>query len=104
MLRDAGMEVLYRGRFNLPATIVKASLEEDLDVIGPSRHSWEYLDYLPDLLALMKEQHFDVPVVVGGSVITPGDNKRLDEMGMAAVFAGGAREEQIIETLKRLAQ
>ena len=47
LLRDAGMEVLYMGRFNLPAMIVKVCLEEDVDVIGLSCHSWEYLYYLP---------------------------------------------------------
>lgn len=102
LLRDAGMEVLYMGRFNLPATIVNVCLEEGVDVIGLSCHSWEYLYYLPDLLALMKEQSFDIPVVVGGSVITPGDSKRLAEMGIAAVFGPGVPEEQIIETIRRI--
>ena len=102
LLRDAGMEVLYMGRFNLPATIVEVCLEEDVDVIGLSCHSWEYLYYLPDLLALMKERSLDIPVVVGGSVITPGDSKRLEEMGIAAVFGPGASEAQILETIVRI--
>ncbi len=102
LLRDAGMEVLYMGRFNLPPAIVQVCLEEGVDVIGLSCHSWEYLYYLPELLALMKEQSLDVPVVVGGSVITPGDSKRLTEMGIAAVFGPGPPEGQIIETLRRI--
>ena len=104
MLRDAGMEVIYGGRFNVPAMIVKTSLEEDLDLIGLSCHSWEYLHYLPDLFMGMKEKAIDVPVIVGGSVITPGDKKRLLEMGVAAAFPSGARNEEIIETVKRLAR
>jgi methylmalonyl-CoA mutase cobalamin-binding domain/chain len=104
MLRDAGMEVIYGGRFNVPAMIVKTSLEEDLDLIGLSCHSWEYLHYLPDLFMGMKEKEIDVPVIVGGSVITPGDKKRLLEMGVAAAFPSGARNEEIIETVKRLAR
>ena len=103
LLRDAGMEVLYMGRFNLPPTIVKVCMEEDVDVVGLSCHSWEYLYYLPDLLELMKEKGVDIPVVVGGSVITPGDSKRLAEMGIAAVFGPGAPDEQIIETIRRIA-
>jgi len=81
LLRDAGMEVLYLGRFNLPPTIVKVCMEEDVDVVGFSCHSWEYLYYLPSLLELMKEQSVDIPVVVVGSVITPGDNRRLADTG-----------------------
>ena len=45
MLRDAGMEVVYTGTFNLPAGILNMSLEEDVDVIGLSCHSWEYLAF-----------------------------------------------------------
>ena len=104
MLRDAGMEVIYGGRFNVPATVVKTSLEEDLDVIGLSCHSWEYLHYLPDMFKMMKNKKINVPVIVGGSVITPGDKKRLLEMGVAAAFLSGARNEDIIETVRNLAQ
>lgn len=100
MLRVAGMEVLYMGRFNLPPTIVQVCLEEGVDIIGLSCHSWEYLYYLPELTALMKEENLDIPVVVGGSVVTPGDRKRMIDMGVAAVFGPGASEEQIVETLK----
>ena len=71
MLRDAGMEVIYTGKFNLPSMIVKAGLEENVDLIGLSCHSWEYLYYLPELLELLKKEKLDVPVMVGGSVITP---------------------------------
>jgi methylmalonyl-CoA mutase C-terminal domain/subunit len=104
MLRDAGMEVIYGGRFNVPAMIVKAGLEEDLDVIGLSCHSWEYLHYLPDLFSLMREENLQIPVIVGGSVITPGDRKRLLEMGVAAAFGSGAANEEIIETVRRLSR
>ena len=104
MLRDAGMEVIYGGRFNVPATVVKTSLEEDLDVIGLSCHSWEYLHYLPDMFQMMKDEKINIPVIVGGSVITPGDKKRLLEMGVAAAFASGSRNEEIIDTVRKLAQ
>ena len=104
MLRDAGMEVIYGGRFNVPAMIVRTSQQEDLDVIGLSCHSWEYLHYLPELFRLMQEENLHVPVIVGGSVITPGDRKRLLEMGVAAAFGSGAANEEIIETVKRLAR
>lgn len=104
MLRDAGMEVIYGGRFNVPATVVKTSVEEDLDVIGLSCHSWEYLHYLPDMFKIMKEENIDVPVIVGGSVITPGDRERLLEMGVAAAFPSGARNEEIINTVRSLVQ
>ena len=56
MLRDAGMEVVYLGRFNLPGGIAKAAVEEGADVVGLSCHSWEYLHYLDPLLAALRER------------------------------------------------
>jgi methylmalonyl-CoA mutase, C-terminal domain len=35
-LRDAGMEVIYTGLHNTPEQVVKAALQEDVDVIGVS--------------------------------------------------------------------
>lgn len=102
MLRDAGMEVIYTGKFNTPTTIVETSAHEDVDAIGLSCHSWEYLYYMPELIALLKEHQLDIPVVVGGSVITPGDGVKLREMGVAECFGPGASDEYIIETVKGL--
>jgi methylmalonyl-CoA mutase cobalamin-binding subunit len=35
---------------------------------------------------------------------TPGDRKRLVEMGVAAAFGSGAANEEIIETVRRLSR
>jgi len=102
MLRDAGMEVIYAGRFNMPPMIVKTSIEENVDVIGLSCHSWEYLYYTPELIELLKESGAEIPVIVGGSVITSGDVKRLKEMGVAAAFGPSSTDEEIIETIKNI--
>ena len=104
MLRDAGMEVIYVGMFNMPSGIVKTSMEEDVDVIGLSCHSWEYLHYMPELLELLKENRLEIPVVVGGSVITPGDGEKLREMGVAASFGPSSKNEEIIETIRQIRQ
>jgi methylmalonyl-CoA mutase, C-terminal domain len=102
VLRDAGMEVVYAGRFNLPAGIAKMAAEEDVDVIGLSCHSWEYLYYVDELLALLR-QDARIPVIVGGSVITPADARALAAKGVAATFGPGATLEEIVATVRRLA-
>jgi len=104
MLRDAGMEVIYAGRFNMPSMIVKTSMEENVDVIGLSCHSWEYLHYMPELFNLMKEKELEIPVIVGGSVITPGDIKDLTKKGVSAAFGPSSKDDEIIETIKNLAE
>ena len=103
LLRDAGMEVVYAGRFNLPRAVVKTALEEGVDVIGLSCHSWEYLYYLDELLALLREQGLNVPLVIGGSVVTPGDAQELLAKGVSAAFGPTATPDQIIAAVTRLA-
>ena len=102
LLRDAGMEIIYLGRFNTPAGIVKTSIEENADIIGLSCHSWEYLHYMPELLTTLNEEDLDIPVVVGGSVITAGDIKKLQDMGVAAAFGPSATNDEIVERIQQL--
>jgi methylmalonyl-CoA mutase C-terminal domain/subunit len=102
MLRDAGMEVIYGGRFNLPPMLLRMAEEEDVDVIGLSCHSWEYIHYVPELCDLLRENGLDIPVVIGGSVITAADAEMLKEKGVAAVFGPSARGEEIVEAVKTL--
>jgi len=103
-LRDAGMEVIYLGRFNLPAHIAQAALEEGVDVIGLSCHSWEYLHMLDPLFEALRAVRQDVPVVVGGSVVTPNDARAIAERGVAAAFGPTAESSEIVETIRRLAR
>jgi methylmalonyl-CoA mutase C-terminal domain/subunit len=102
LLRDAGMEIIYLGRFNTPAGIVKTSIEENADIIGLSCHSWEYLHYMPELLTTLNAEALDIPVVVGGSVITAGDIKKLQDMGVAAAFGPSATNDQIVKGIQEL--
>jgi methylmalonyl-CoA mutase C-terminal domain/subunit len=104
MLRDASMEVVYLGRFNLPEGIAKAALEEGADVIGLSCHSWEYLHYLDPLLAALREHGLDAPVVVGGSVVTAADAQAIRAKGVAAAFGSTAEAAEIVATIERLAR
>jgi len=103
LLRDQGIEVIYTGRFNTPAGLVKTAIEEDADLIGLSCHSWEYLHYLPDLLGLIEEKGLDIPVIIGGSVITPGDADKVKDLGVAEAFGPSARNEDIVVAVKRVA-
>lgn len=102
MLRDAGMEVVYVGRFNLPAMIVQTALQEDVDVIGLSFHSWEHIYYLPELMSLLEKKQAAIPLIVGGSIITKADEADLKKMGIAAVFGPSATRQGIIDSITAL--
>ncbi len=103
LLRDNGFEVLYLGRFQTPQTIVQSALDEDVDIIGISCHSWEFLDYVPELMTLLAEHRVDAPVVLGGSVITTEDAQAMMVHGVTSVFGSASRSETILETISALA-
>jgi methylmalonyl-CoA mutase C-terminal domain/subunit len=101
-LMDAGIEVIYAGRFNLPGMIARTALQENVDLIAMSCGSWEYLYYVPELIELLKAQDLAVPVIIGGSIITAGDEKTMRQKGVAAVFGPSSTMEQIIEKINGL--
>jgi methylmalonyl-CoA mutase C-terminal domain/subunit len=102
MLRDAGIEVIYTGRFSLPQTIYEVASQEDVDVVGISAHSWEFLYYAEELVELMSSLDPPVPVIVGGSVITDSDRQQVLDAGLYVVQRG-ATEEEIVAEFRRLA-
>ena len=103
LLRNAGMEVVYLGRFAVPEAIVEAALEEGVDIIGLSCHSWEYLYYLDELIGLLSKRSMEIPVVVGGSVLSQGDREEILAKGVAAAFGAGTDPNEIVEQLRELA-
>jgi len=104
LLRDAGMEVIYLGRFGTPETVVASALDEGVDVIGLSCHSWEYLYYLDELLELLRSRELDVPVVVGGSVLCQDDKNEIEAKGVAATFGPGSDAGEIVQQIRSLAE
>ena len=103
LLRDAGMEVIYLGRFATPEIVVDSALEEGVDVIGLSCHSWEYLYYLDELFERLKGRELDIPVVVGGSVLSQDDKNEIQAKGVAATFGPGSDAGEIVEQIRSLA-
>ncbi|RLV51045.1 protein meaA [Nocardioides mangrovicus] len=84
--RDAGFEVVYQGIRLTPEQIVSAAVAEDVHAIGLSILSGSHMELVPDVLAKMKQAGIDdVPVIVGG-IIPASDARRLEELGVAAVF------------------
>ncbi len=103
-LRDAGMEVVYGGRFNLPPAVISSALQEDVDVIGISAHSWEYLYYLDDIFKGLADAGMDIPVIVGGSVVTEKDKTDILEKGVAAAFGPTDTTDGMISEIQRVVE
>ena len=83
--RDAGMEVVYSGIRSTPEQIAASARDEDPDVIGLSILSGSHMALVPAVLAELKKDGVDIPLVVGG-IIPEEDRPRLLAAGVAAVY------------------
>jgi methylmalonyl-CoA mutase, C-terminal domain len=98
------MEVIYAGLRQTPEEIVRAALEEDVDLIGLSILSGAHMALIPRVLTLLKQNHAgSVPVFAGG-IIPDEDARRLRTAGVRAIFGPGASLEEIVTTAQKLAR
>ena len=103
-LRDAGMEVIYTGIRNTPEQIVKAAIEEDVDVIGLSILSGAHKQWVPKVLGLLKERGGeDIKVILGGP-IPKKDCDQLKKEGVVEVFTPGMKVSEIVSLIRQLVQ
>ncbi len=101
LLRDAGMEVVYTGLFQTPATVASAAIQEDVDLVGLSMLSGAHLTLAPLVVEALRAQGSDIPVVVGG-IVPANDLADLEGAGVAAVFGPGATAEEMVVTINRI--
>jgi methylmalonyl-CoA mutase C-terminal domain/subunit len=95
-LKEAGVEVVFIGRFQTPQTIATTALQEDVDIIGISSLTGEYETLVPELILKLKELKLEhIPVVVGG-IIPPKDVVKLREAGVKEVFPSGSSVNKIV--------
>lgn len=100
LLREAGMEVIYLGPYQMPETTVQSAIEEDADVIGISSLSGEHLSFAPKVIELLKDKKLDDMLLIMGGVIPIEDIPTLKEMGVAEVFITGSSMQSIIDFIK----
>jgi methylmalonyl-CoA mutase, C-terminal domain len=102
VLTEAQMKVQYFGKLQTPSSVAEKAIKEGVHVIGISCHSWEYLRLVPALVEELRGRGADIPVVIGGSVITAEDGESMRRSGVAAVFAKSTGSDEIIECVRAL--
>jgi methylmalonyl-CoA mutase len=95
-LRQTGFEVIYIGFNKTPGEIVRAAIDEDVDVIGISSYNGGHAEFLQSVLAQLAAEGSEIPVVAGGGgTITPSDERELLALGVARIFPPGMTMAQM---------
>ena len=97
LLKEAGMEVIYLGMYQTPEAIIKAAVDEDVDVIGVSYLSGEHLIFTPKIVEEMKKNNLDDVLLIAGGTFPVEDIPVMKEMGIDEVFGAGSLTEPIIQ-------
>lgn len=101
-LRQAQMKVEYYGKLLSPSSVAERAIRDNAGVVGISCHSWEYLTLVPQLLEELRSRGSHIPVIIGGSVITPQDADTMREAGVAGVFPTAMDAEKIVDCIREL--
>ena len=73
-LRDAGLEVIYTGIRQSVDQVIRAAIQEDVDLLGLSFLAGDHLVLVPKVIQGLKERgRADVPLLVGGVRLRPAN-------------------------------
>ena len=95
-LRDAGLEVIYTGIRQSVNQVVRAAVQEDVDLLGLSFLAGDHMVLAPKVIQRLKEEgREDIKVLVGG-IILKRHVQELIAMGVTKVFLPGTAMTEIV--------
>ena len=97
------MEVVYMGLHQTVEAIVRAAVDEDVDIIGLSILTGGHLPICRRLMELLREEGADDISVAVGGVIPKKDIPALEGLGVRGVYPGGTLLDDLVAGLKSLA-
>lgn len=104
MFRDAGMEVIYTGRYQSPEGVANAAVAEDVDVIALSDHTGSMPIIAAAVLeALKRLDAIDIHILAGG-LVSPEDAEVLEGMGVSGNYGPGTSLDLIVDHVRRLVE
>ena len=99
--RDAGYEVVYSGLHQSPEEIVKAAIQEDVDMIGLSSLAGGHKYNFPKVVQFLREQDADDIMVCGGGIIPEEDIPGLKRKGIKEIFTPGTSLDDIVAWVEK---
>ncbi len=97
VFRDAGMEVIYTGRYQTSEMIVNSAVAEDVDVVALSSLGWSQKAYYTEIAQMLKEKGAGDICVVGGGIIAEVDKPDILAAGVTGLYGPGTPVHEIIE-------
>jgi methylmalonyl-CoA mutase C-terminal domain/subunit len=101
-LADAGMEVIYTGLRQTPEMIVRAAIEEGVDVIGISILSGSHMTLFPEIIRLLNHYKASDIHFIAGGIIPAEDISVLKQMGVKEIFPPETPTSEIVNFVKNL--
>ncbi|MCX5999532.1 MAG: cobalamin-dependent protein [Chloroflexi bacterium] len=97
--RDAGFEVIYGGNMR-PPEIGTTAVQEDVDIVGMSILSSNYMRLVTETIKELKDRgKGDVMLLLGG-IIWEEDFPALKAMGVAGIFVPGTPLKDIVDFVR----
>ena len=100
-LREAGLEVAYTGIRSTPEQIVASAMQENVDAIGLSSLSGGHMAQFKRVMEVLKQEKVKGVLVFAGGIIPDEDVKKLQKLGIKAVFGPGSSIASILAFLKK---
>ena len=100
VFRGAGMEVIFLGKFKTAEEVVRAAIDEDVDVIALSDHCGTMRVIATDVVELLKKYDATDICVVAGGVIENADKPILEEMGVTGNYCLGTPFDEIVNHIQ----
>ena len=99
-MRDAGLEVIYTGIRQSVDQVIRAALQEDVDLLGLSFLAGDHMVLSPKVIqALQEKGRADLPVRLGGNILKP-HVQELVNLGGKKLFLPGTPLKEIVNYIQ----
>lgn len=98
-----GIEVIYLGYHQAATAIVRAAIQEDVNVVGLSSYNGGHIVFFKEVVDQLKiKGGGDIPVFGGGGgTITHADERLMKRQGTDRIFFAGTPLDDIMALIKR---
>ena len=95
--RNAGMEVIYTGRYQEPEAVARIAVDEGVDVIALTDHTGSMKYIAGDVIKALKKYGASDICLVAGGLIPKKDIPVLEKMGVTGNFGPGTPLDTITD-------